>query len=849
MGMDKFARKSPIAEAKQTAGLSTRPVGATAEDDDIDEIKSAVLAKLALDLGKDASAATDRDWFVAAALTIRDRIVHRWLAADRASHAQGRKQVYYLSLEFLIGRLFADVLCNLGCTESFRAALGDLGVDLNRLRAAEPDAALGHGGLGRLAACFMESMASLGIPAYGYGIRYDHGLFRQVIRDGWQQEYPEEWLSFGNPWEFARPEAIYDIHFGGRVETTTSPTGAKRSVWHPAETIEAVAYDIPIVGWRGRHVNALRLWSARAVDPLRLDAFNMGDHAGALSEQVRAEAISKILYPSDSTPAGQELRLRQEYFFVSASLLDLVQRHVRTDGNLYFLPLRAAIQLNDTHPSIAVPELMRILVDLHGLPWDEAWRITVGTLSYTNHTLLPEALETWPVELFGRVLPRHLEIIYRINTQHLEAAKLQDPATSDSVESISLIDERHGRKLRMGHLAFVGSHRTNGVSALHTELMRKTVFGELHAIYPDRIVNKTNGITFRRWLLQANPDLTLVLRDLCGDAVLDDPTQMSRLADYAEDQGAQQRIRAAKRANKVALARLIIERLDLRVDPDALFDVHIKRIHEYKRQLLNLLETVALYHAIRAEPGRNWVPRVKIFAGKAAASYARAKLIIKLINDVATVINGDPVVRDFLRVVFLPDYNVSLAERIIPAADLSEQISTAGMEASGTGNMKLALNGALTIGTLDGANIEIRDHVGAENIFIFGLRAEEVEERRRASLQANSAIASSPKLAEAIEAIEAGVFSPDDIGRYAALMNALRRADSYMVTTDFDDYCAAQRSVERLWLSPFDWTRASMLNIARMAWFSSDRAVSEYAEDIWKVPVERASNREQEQTS
>ncbi len=848
--MDKFARKSPIEEAKQTGGgLSTRPVGATAEDGDVDEIKSTVLAKLALDLGKDASVATDRDWFVAAALTIRDRIVHRWLAADRASHAQGRKQVYYLSLEFLIGRLFADVLCNLGCTESFRAALGDLGVDLNRLRAAEPDAALGHGGLGRLAACFMESMASLGIPAYGYGIRYDHGLFRQVIRDGWQQEYPEEWLSFGNPWEFARPEAIYDIHFGGRVETTTSPTGAKRSVWHPAETIEAVAYDIPIVGWRGRHVNALRLWSARAVDPLRLDAFNMGDHAGALSEQVRAEAISKILYPSDSTPAGQELRLRQEYFFVSASLLDLVQRHVRTDGNLYFLPLRAAIQLNDTHPSIAVPELMRILVDLHGLPWDEAWRITVGTLSYTNHTLLPEALETWPVELFGRVLPRHLEIIYRINTQHLEAAKLQDPATSDSVESISLIDERHGRKLRMGHLAFVGSHRTNGVSALHTELMRKTVFGELHAIYPDRIVNKTNGITFRRWLLQANPDLTLVLRDLCGDAVLDDPTQMSRLADYAEDQGAQQRIRAAKRANKVALARLIIERLDLHVDPDALFDVQIKRIHEYKRKLLNLLETVALYHAIRAEPGRNWVPRVKIFAGKAAASYARAKLIIKLINDVATVINGDPVVRDFLRVVFLPDYNVSLAERIIPAADLSEQISTAGLEASGTGNMKLALNGALTIGTLDGANIEIRDHVGAENIFIFGLRAEEVEERRRASLQANSAIASSPKLGEAIEAIEAGAFSPDDIGRYAALMNALRRADSYMVTTDFDDYCAAQRSVERLWLSPFDWTRASMLNIARMAWFSSDRAVSEYAEDIWKVPVERASNREQEQTS
>src|SRR5437016_2010895 len=851
--MDKpsFARKSPPVKPNPTDGgdLSIRPAIAPAENGDLDEIKSAVLAKLALDLGKDASVATDRDWFVAAALTIRDRIVHRWLMVDCASHAHGRKRVYYLSLEFLIGRLFSDGLCNLGCTEIFRAALGDLGIELNRLRAAEPDAALGHGGLGRLAACFMESMASLGIPAYGYGIRYDHGLFRQVIRDGRQQEYPEEWLSFGNPWEFARPEVIHDIQFGGSVETTVSPTGLKRSIWHPAETIEAVAYDIPIVGWRGRHVNPLRLWSARAVDPMRLDAFNMGDHVGALSEQTRAEAISKILYPSDATPAGLELRLRQEYFFVSASLQDLVQRHLRTDGNLCFLPLRSAIQLNDTHPSVAVPELMRILVDLHGLPWDEAWRITVGTFSYTNHTLLPEALESWPVDLFGRVLPRHLEIIYRINTKHLlEAAKLKNPSASDSLGSISLIDERNGRKLRMGHLAFVGSHRTNGVSALHTNLMRKTVFRELHAMYPDRIVNKTNGITFRRWLLQANPDLARILREVCSDAVLDDLSQMVRLANHAEDRGIQERVRAAKRTNKVALARLIVERLDLSVDPDALFDVQIKRIHEYKRQLLNLLETVALYHAIRAEPTRNWIPRVKIFAGKAAANYAQAKLIIKLINDVAKVINGDPVVRDLLRVVFLPDYNVSLAERIIPAADLSEQISTAGMEASGTGNMKLALNGALTIGTLDGANIEIRDHVGAENIFIFGLRAEEVEERRRASLQANSAIASSPKLAEAIEAIEAGVFSPDAIGRFAALMNALRRADFYMVTVDFDAYYATQRSVERLWLSTFDWTRASMLNIARMAWFSSDRTIGEYAQDIWKVPFQLPSNREQEQT-
>ena len=850
--MDKpsFARKSPPAKANRTDGgdLSMRPAIAAAEHGELEDIKHAVLAKLALDLGKDASAATERDWFVAAALTIRDRVVHRWLTVDRTSHAQGRKRVYYLSLEFLIGRLFADVLCNLGLTEIFRAALGDLGVDLNRLCAVEPDAALGHGGLGRLAACFMESMATLGIPAYGYGIRYDHGLFRQVIRDGWQQEYPEEWLSFGNPWEFARPEVIYDIHFGGSVETTISPRGVKRSVWHPAETLEAVAYDIPIVGWRGRHVNPLRLWSARAVDPLRLDAFNMGDHVGALSEQIRAEAISKILYPSDATAAGLELRLRQEYFFVSASLQDLVQRHLRADGNLAFLPLRSAIQLNDTHPSVAIAELMRILVDLHGLPWDEAWHVTVGTFSYTNHTLLPEALESWPVDLFGRILPRHLEIIYRINTEHLAAAKLKNPSASDSLGSISLIDE-HGRRLRMGHLAFVGSHRINGVSALHTNLMRKTVFRDLNAIYPDRIVNKTNGITFRRWLLQANPDLTGLLREVCGDAVLDDPTQMVRLADHAEDRGLQQRLAAAKRANKVALARLIVERLDLYVDPDALFDVQIKRIHEYKRQLLNVLETVALYHAIRAEPTRSWIPRVKIFAGKAAANYAQAKLIIKLINDVAKVINGDPVVRELLRVVFLPDYNVSLAEKIIPTADLSEQISTAGMEASGTGNMKLALNGALTIGTLDGANIEIRDHVGAENMFIFGLRAEEVEERRRAALDASSVIAASAKLAAAIEAIETGVFSPDDADRFAALMNALRHSDYYMITADFDAYFATQRSVERLWLSPFEWTRASMLNIARMAWFSSDRTIGEYAQNIWKVPFELPGNllgREQE---
>ena len=825
--------RNPRPERERSFPLCGAPT-----DADIDEVKSAVLAKLALAVGKDPSSAVDRDWFVATALTIRDRVMHRWLACDRESQSKGRKRVYYLSLEFLIGRLLADVLCNLGLTELFNTALGDLGVDLGALRAAEPDAALGNGGLGRLAACFMESMASLGIPACGYGIRYQHGLFRQVIRDGVQQEYPEEWLSFANPWEFARPDITYDIGFGGRVEAATWPLGAARSIWHPAETVEAVAYDVPIVGWRGKHVNPLRLWSALAVDPLRLDTFNSGDHLGAFSEQARAEAISKFLYPSDASPAGRELRLRQEYFFVSASLQDLVQRHLKIYGHLNLLPRHAAIQINDTHPSLAIAELMRILLDVHGMPWSDAWHVTGATFSYTNHTLLPEALESWPVPLLESMLPRHMQIIYRINAEHLEHAKRHKGSSHDLLSSVSIIDEKHGRKVRMGHLAFVGSHRVNGVSALHTDLMRKTVFHDLHALYPERIVNKTNGITFRRWLLQANPDLVKVLRKTCGDVILDDPARLAGFADHADDRALHKAVSNAKLANKRALARLIANRLGLRVDPHAMFDVQIKRVHEYKRQLLNILETIAMYDAIRSNPSRDWVPRVKIFAGKAAASYTQAKLIIKLINDVAKIVNNDPVVGDTLRVVFLPDYNTSLAEAIIPAADLSEQISTAGMEASGTGNMKLALNGALTIGTLDGANIEIREQVGDENIFIFGLKADEVEEHRRRGLDGSAAISASPKLSDAIAAIESGVYSPEEPHRFLALTQALRYSDYYMITADFEAYFQAQRDVEKLWLSNHDWTRASILNIAHMGWFSSDRAIGEYAREIWKVPCE-----------
>lgn len=801
------------------------------------DIKSAILGKLTLAIGKDAGIATTHDWYKAAALALRDRIVHRWLLTEKDNYDAGRKRVYYLSLEFLIGRLFTDALNNMGLLPLFAAALGDLGVDLNELRKCEPDAALGNGGLGRLAACFMESMATLGVPAIGYGIRYDFGLFRQIIADGRQQEYPDEWLSFGNPWEFARRELVYDVHFGGHVERIADDKGHERYVWHATETVQAVAFDTPIVGWRGAHVNALRLWSARAPDPLRLDVFNTGDHLGAMSMQARAEAICKFLYPNDETAAGRELRLRQEYFFVSASLQDLVNRHLHADGSLNTLANKAAVQLNDTHPSLAVAELMRILVDHHAVAWDTAWQITTKTLSYTNHTLLPEALEVWSVELFERMLPRHLDIIYRINTTHLDRASAVRPDDNDFLASVSIIDEKAGRRVRMGYLAFVGSHRINGVSAMHSELMKETVFHDLHRLYPDRITNKTNGITFRRWLMLANPGLTDLLREVCGDALLDDPTQLTQLERHAGDAAFQQRFSRVKHHNKTALARVIYERLGIDTEADALFDVQIKRIHEYKRQLLNILEAVALYQAMRDDPQRDWVPRVKIFAGKAAANYRYAKLIIKLINDVASVINNDPAIGDRLKIAFLPDYNVSLAEVIIPAADLSEQISTAGMEASGTGNMKLALNGALTIGTLDGANIEIRDHVGAENIAIFGMTAEEVMARRAHGLDASDVIARSERLARAIHAIESGTFSPDDPARFHAIGHALRHIDHYMVSADFDAYYDAQRAIDSRWHAGPAWTRASILNTARMAWFSSDRTIREYAEDIWDVPV------------
>jgi glycogen phosphorylase len=797
--------------------------------------RKAVLDKLTYMVGKDPGHSQDHDWLIATALVARDRIVDHWMEATRRTYRDGRKRVYYFSLEFLIGRLLFDALGNLGLTETARAALRGLEVDLDRLRTLEPDAALGNGGLGRLAACFMESMATLAIPAHGYGIRYDYGIFRQVLKDGWQIELPEDWLSSGNPWEFERPEVTYKIGFGGTVESNENGDGVTRYRWDPAESVNAVAFDTPIAGWRGRHVNTLRLWSARATDPLRLDEFNRGDHVGALADRVRLEAISRVLYPSDETAAGHELRLRQEFFFASASLQDLLRRHKAQHGELASLSDHVAIQLNDTHPAIAVAELMRLLIDEHALPWELAWTITTSVFNYTNHTLLPEALEQWPVSLMETLLPRHMQIIYMINALHLDAQRVAGRDDDAFLSSISLIDENHSRQVRMGHLAFLGSHRVNGVSALHTDLVRKTVFRDLSAIYPDRIVNETNGISFRRWLYQANPALTELIIDAVGALVLDDPSQLQALVSVASDASFRERFAAIRRANKVMLARLVADRVGLGLDPDALFDVHIKRIHEYKRQLLNILETIALYNAMRAQPTRAWVPRVKIFAGKAAAGYQQAKLIIKLVSDVARIVNRDPVVRGRLKVVFLANYNVSLAEAIIPAADLSEQISTAGMEASGTGNMKLALNGALTIGTLDGANIEIRERVGADNIFIFGLVADEVAERRRAGIDATATIKASSCLADVLDAIESGVFSPDDKSRYRGLVDTLRHNDYFMVAADFDAYRAAQRNVARLWRDSGEWWRKSVLNTANMSWFSADRAVLGYAHDIWRA--------------
>nr|WP_298102071.1 glycogen/starch/alpha-glucan phosphorylase [uncultured Shinella sp.] len=802
---------------------------------DVEQLATELLERLKYRIGKDPKVAKPHDWLTAAILVARDRITDKWMDSTRRTYATGAKRVYYLSLEFLIGRLMRDAMTNTGIMEEMRQALAMHGVDIDVIAELEPDAALGNGGLGRLAACFMESMATVDVPAYGYGIRYVHGLFRQQMADGWQVELPETWLAHGNPWEFERRESSYEIGFGGGVETINIGEDKQRFVWKPAERVIATAYDTPAVGWRAKRVNTLRLWAANPIDPILLEAFNAGDHIGALKESNRAESLTRVLYPADATPAGQELRLRQEFFFCSASLQDILRRHLQQYPDFTSLPDAVAIQLNDTHPAVSVAELVRLLTDVHGLDFDTAWDIGRRTFSYTNHTLLPEALESWPVPLFERLLPRHMQIVYAINAKILVEARKDKGFEDQRIRNISLIEESGERRVRMGNLAFVGSHSTNGVSALHTELMKETVFADLHKLYPERINNKTNGITPRRWLMQCNPGLFNLIRESIGDGFMDDAEALKALDGFADNKDFQERFAAIKRENKNRLANLVGSRMGVRIDPAAMFDIQIKRIHEYKRQLLNIIEAVALYDQIRSHPELDWVPRVKLFAGKAAPSYHNAKLIIKLANDVARVINNDPSVRGLLKVVFVPNYNVSLAEIMVPAADLSEQISTAGMEASGTGNMKFALNGALTIGTLDGANVEMRDHVGEENIVIFGMTAEEVAKVRAEGHNPRAIIEQSKELSQALAAISSGVFSPDDRNRFTGLVDGIYNHDWFMVAADFDAYAKAQRQVDGIWTDKNAWYSKTIRNTARMGWFSSDRTIRQYAKEIWRA--------------
>ena len=804
--------------------------------------KTDILAKLISAVGKDPEHASACDWLIATSLTARDRLTLRWMESTREIYAGEEKRVYYLSMEFLIGRLLIDSLANLGLLETCEEALAEHGQSLNELKELEPDAALGNGGLGRLAACFLESMGTVGVAGFGYGIRYDHGLFRQAFDDGIQIEKPEDWLSFGNPWQFERPEVVYEIGYGGvaagnSVDKSDEP---RRARWHPAKKVLAVAFDTPIAGWEGRRVNTLRLWSARSPDLMRLEEFNRGDYLGALADQAEAESISRVLYPDDSSEIGEELRVRQEYFFTSASLQDLIRRHLDQYPDLTNLADKVAIQLNDTHPALAVPELIRLLVDEHAMSWKDAWRITRACIAYTNHTLMPEALESWPVVLIERLLPRHMQIINALHADQMRALNDKDVTDEKTLQAVSVIDDRGDHRVRMGHLAFLGSHHVNGVSALHGELMRETVFADLHRLFPERIGHQTNGITPRRWLLQCNPGLAALVTEAIGDRWIGDLPVLEALAPMADDPAFRERYADVKRANKRTLAAVIADEISLKVDPSAMFDVQIKRIHEYKRQLLNILETVALANTIRAHPEREWQPRVKIFGGKAAGSYHVAKMIIKLINDVAKVINNDPMIGDRLKVAFLPNYRVSLAEKIIPAADLSEQISTAGMEASGTGNMKFALNGALTIGTLDGANVEIKEHVGDDNIVIFGLTADEVLETRRVGYDAAKVVEATPALREVLNEIRTGVFSPGDPDRFKPLVDGLLVHDYFLVTADFDAYAEAQREIDRRYARSDDWYRQAILNTAHAGWFSSDRTIRGYAQDIWNVPAKEA---------
>lgn len=800
-------------------------------------------------MGKEDAHATPHDRYMSLAYAVRDRVTAKWMRTKDAYRQQDPKRVYYLSAEFLLGRALSNNLLSLGLYDTAQNVLGRMGLHMGDLLDQERDAGLGNGGLGRLAACYLDSMATLGLPAYGYGIRYEFGIFDQVIRNGAQIERPEEWLRYGCPWMVSRPEFTQPVHFYGHTEIHGN--GHPQVRWVDTTSVLGIPFDMPICGYHNDTVNTLRLWSARASEEFDLTVFNAGDYERAVFDKNNSESISKVLYPNDLLVVGKELRLKQQYFFVACAIADLLRRHLdharskhdpaAVRERLMMLPERVAIQLNDTHPSIAIVELMRLLIDKYDLPWDTAWQITESVFAYTNHTLLPEALEVWSVELLGKLLPRHLQLIYEINHRFLRQVWTNNPADQERLGRISLVQELPFKGVRMAYLATLGSHRVNGVAALHSRLLKETLLPDFAALYPDRFVNVTNGVTPRRWLLSANPELATAITRRIGDRWPTDLEQLQRLLPLATDPEFQAEIQAVKLKRKQRLADYIAHHNHVTIDPHALFDVQVKRLHEYKRQLLNVLHIISLYQQLKQNPNLDIVPRLFLFGAKAAPGYTRAKLIIRLINAVADVVNHDPHVSHKLKVLFLANYRVSLAEKIIPAADLSEQISTAGFEASGTGNMKLAMNGALTIGTLDGANVEIRDFVGPENFFLFGLTADEVS-AKKATYNPWEYYRQSPRLQQAIDLIRSGFFSYDEPGRYLPLLDALLprderpgHGDAFLVLADFDAYAACQAQVDQAYRNPAKWTEMAIHNIARTGYFSSDRSVREYAEKIWNV--------------
>jgi len=800
-----------------------------------ESIQRALIADMVRVVGTDPRDAGPRDWFLAVAHLLKGLLSEQGMSTSRAQYGQDARRVYYLSMEFLTGRRLMKHLLDFGLEKKMREALEGLGQDLDLVAEEEPDPALGNGGLGRLAACFLDSMATHRYPGHGYGIRYQFGMFSQTIEDGQQVEHPDTWLQRGNPWEFVRYGVSYPVRFHGRIVCFKDEQGRQQCQWVDTQDVMAVAYDMKVTGYASPMISNLRLWSAQATNAFDLRFFNQGNYIEAVKDKTTSETLSKVLYPMDSTVLGQELRLKQEYFFVSASLQDIVARHLRAHDDLTLLPEKISIQLNDTHPALAVPEMMRLLMDIHGLEWEESWDLTRRIFCYTNHTLLPEALETWPIGMLEHVLPRHLEIIYQINHDHLQQVRFRFPGDMEVLRRMSLVDDSTQR-IRMAHLAIVGSKRVNGVAALHTQLLRENVFPEFDAMFTDKFVNVTNGITQRRWLLQCNPGLATLITEAIGDAWTTDLNALHALEPLAEDAAFRARFMAVKRANKERLAAHMEALTEIAADPDSLFDVQVKRIHEYKRQLLNVLHVIHLYTRIRDGRGEDIVPRTVIIGGKAAPGYVLAKLIIRLINDVAMTINNDPMVRDRLRVIFLPNYNVSNAEVTIPGADLSQQISTAGTEASGTGNMKFALNGALTIGTLDGANIEIQEEVGDDNIFIFGLTAGEVAETKLHGYNPWRVVEEDADLKRVLDMISSGFFSPQQVNRYQPIHEVLfDQGDRYMVLADFRAYVEAQEGVEVLYRDPDAWARKAILNVARMGLFSSDRSIHSYAETIWSI--------------